>query len=72
MIKKVFCVLLSALLLLGMVPIFSFGADSYCNCGKDPIIHIDGMNACDLIRDKGTENERVAFPFEFYLHDDLL
>ena len=65
MFKKVFCIILSAVLLLGVLPLAVSAADGSCSCGKDPIIHIDGMNACDLIRDKGTENERVAFPFEF-------
>ena len=51
-------------MLIGAMPIVSFGESGSCDCGRDPIIHIDGMNACDLIRDEGTANERVAFPFE--------
>ena len=64
MFKKAFCFILAAVMLIGVIPVVSFGASDSCDCGRDPVIHIDGMNACNLIRDKGTENERVAFPFE--------
>ncbi|MCR5783044.1 MAG: hypothetical protein K6G90_09965 [Clostridia bacterium] len=61
--KKTISVFLSILLLFSVLTVAVPAADRSCSCGKAPIILIDGMNARNLIRDKGAENERVAFPF---------
>lgn len=59
--KRSFYVLLAAVLLFGAVPLVSSAENGACGCGKDPVLFIDGMNACPLIRDKGTPDERKAF-----------
>ncbi len=61
--KKTVSIFLSILLLFSVVTVAVPAEDGSCGCGKAPIIMIDGMNARDLIRDKGDENERTAFPF---------
>ena len=60
--KRFFSVVLCVLLVIGCCPLTVFAAGA-CGCGNAPVIFIDGINACDLIRDAGTQNQKVAFPF---------
>ncbi|MBQ7637617.1 MAG: hypothetical protein IJS90_01785 [Clostridia bacterium] len=61
--KKAISLFLALVMLVNVFALCAFAEDS-CGCGKSPIVFIDGINACDLIRDAGTENERKAFPFD--------
>ena len=64
MFKKALSLLLTAVLALGVLPVASLAAEG-CDCGVDPVIFIDGLNGCDLIRDEGIpDQQRVAFPFD--------
>lgn len=62
--KKTLAILLSAVLLFTMLPLAVFGAGTACTCGKAPRIYINGINCATLIRDEGTENEKVAFSLD--------
>ena len=60
--KKILAVLLAALLAVSVFGLAA-SAESGCACGYAPIVLIDGINARDLVMDRGTENARVVFPF---------
>ena len=59
--KKTLALLLSALLLALGLPLAAFAEGTACGCDKAPRIMIDGINACALYRDYGTENQTEAF-----------
>ena len=60
--KKLLACLLSAAVLFAGLSVAGF-AETACGCGHAPIVFVDGFNASDLIRDPGTEDEKVVFPF---------
>ena len=58
--KKILAVILSVVLALSAaVPCFA--ANDKCDCGQPPIIYVAALGSGDVIRDAGTENERVLF-----------
>ena len=63
MSRKLLSLLLAAVLLFAALPVSAQAADR-CDCGTDPVIFIDGLNGCDLIRDAGSDRARRAFPFD--------
>lgn len=57
--KKILSLFLCAILLLSLsLPAFSLSA---CDCGDPPIIYVAALGSADIIKDAGTENERVLF-----------
>ena len=60
--KKTLSCLLAVLVLFASLSV-AVSAETACGCGHAPIVFIDGFNASDLILDRGTDHETVAFPF---------
>ena len=60
--KKTLSSLLAVLVLFASLSV-AVSAETACGCGHAPIVFIDGFNASDLILDRGTNHETVAFPF---------
>ncbi|MCR5042154.1 MAG: alpha/beta hydrolase [Clostridia bacterium] len=60
MFKKILSVALCVSLLAAFAPCV-FASDS-CDCGTEPFIFVEGINTIDLVLDRGTENEQLAFP----------
>ena len=59
--KRILAVLISLIL---AVSCFGVAAHAEgCDCGNAPVVFIQGINSADLVLDRGTENERVVFPF---------
>lgn len=57
--KKILSLFLSVVLLFSLsVPVFSA---SVCNCGEPPIIYVAALGSAKIIKDAGTENERILF-----------
>ncbi len=58
--KKILAILLSVILAFSAaVPCFA--ANDKCDCGQPPIIYVAALGSGSVIRDEGTENERVLF-----------
>ena len=58
--KKTLAILLSLIIALS-ASITCFAASDKCDCGQAPIIYVAALGSGDVIRDAGTENERVLF-----------
>lgn len=59
--KKLLAVLLSLFLLLGIAAPAVYAVDDSCDCGVNPIIYVAALGSADVVKDYGTENERVLF-----------
>ena len=58
--KKILAILLSVVLAFSAaVPCFA--KSDKCDCGQAPIIYVAALGSGDVIRDAGTENERILF-----------
>ena len=58
-LKKILSLFLSVILLFSLsVPVFSA---SVCNCQEPPIIYVAALGSAKIIKDAGTENERILF-----------
>lgn len=58
--KKILSVILAVLLAFSAA-IPCFAVEEKCNCGQAPIIYVAALGSGDVIRDEGTENERILF-----------
>ena len=58
--KKTLAILLSVIIALS-ASVTCFAASDKCDCGQAPIIYVAALGSGDVIRDAGTEDERVLF-----------
>ncbi len=59
--KKLLSVLLTICLLLGVAAPAAIAADDKCDCGFNPVIYVAALGSADVVKDYGTENEKVLF-----------
>ena len=58
--KKLFSVITSIIILsVSFLPCYA--ANEKCSCGEAPIVYVAALGSAQIVRDKGTENERVLF-----------
>ncbi len=65
MLKKCLALLLALTLTLGVciLPVSAEAKPGEADPDKPPVILIDGINASELVRDMGTKDEKIVFPF---------
>ena len=59
--KKLLSVLLTICLLFTVAAPAVIAADEKCDCGFNPVIYVAALGSADVVKDYGTENEKVLF-----------